>query len=47
MNYCGLTINNEPMCVKIPDETIKELFKNLNEFEFRKSNFETIAIIIW
>jgi hypothetical protein len=36
MNYCGLTINNESMCVKIPEETIKELFKKLNECEFNK-----------
>jgi hypothetical protein len=36
MNYCGLTINNESMCVKIPEETIKELFKKLNECEFKK-----------
>ena len=34
MNYCGLTITNESMCAKIPKETIKELFKMLNEFEF-------------
>jgi hypothetical protein len=48
MNYCGLTINNESRCAKIPEETIKELFKKLNEFEFKKkSNFETIAIIMW
>jgi hypothetical protein len=36
MNYCGLTINNESMCAKIPEETIKELFKKLNECEFNK-----------
>ena len=36
MNYCGLTINNESVCVKIAEETIKELFKMLNEFEFKK-----------
>ena len=36
MNYCGLTINNESMCVKIPEKTIKELFKKLNECEFKK-----------
>ena len=35
-NYCGLTINNESMCVKIPEEKIKELFKKLNECEFKK-----------
>ena len=34
MHYFGLTINNESMCVKIPEETTKELFKKLNEFEF-------------
>jgi hypothetical protein len=48
MHYFGLTINNESMCVKIPEETTKELFKKLNEFEFlKKSNFEPIAIIMW
>jgi hypothetical protein len=48
MNYFGLTINNESMCVKIPKETIKELFKKLNEVEFsQKDNFETIGIIMW
>jgi hypothetical protein len=31
MNYFGLTINNESMCVKIPEEKIKELFKKLND----------------
>jgi hypothetical protein len=36
MNYCGLTINNESMCAKIQEETIKELFKKLNECEFKK-----------
>jgi hypothetical protein len=36
------------MCVKIPKETIKELFKKLNEVEFsQKDNFETIGIIMW
>jgi hypothetical protein len=48
MNYFGLTINNESMCVKIPKETIKELFKKINEVEFsQKGNFETIGIIMW
>jgi hypothetical protein len=48
MNYFGLTINNESMCVKIPEETTKELLKKLNECEFKKkSNFEPIAIIMW
>ena len=36
MNFFGLTINNESMCVKIPEETFKELFKKLNECEFKK-----------
>jgi hypothetical protein len=36
MNYCGLTINSESMCIKIPEETIKELFKKLNECELKK-----------
>ena len=48
MNYFGLTINNESICFKIPEETTKELFKKLNECEFKtKSNFEPIAIIMW
>ena len=36
MNSFGLTINNESMCTKIPEETTKELFKKLNECEFKK-----------
>jgi hypothetical protein len=36
MKYFGLTINNESMCTKIPEETTKELFKKLNECEFKK-----------
>ena len=47
MEYFGFTIDTESMFVKIPEETIKELLKTLNEVAFKKSNFETIAIIMW
>ena len=36
MEYFGFTIDNESMCVKIPEETTKVLFKKLNELEFSK-----------
>ena len=47
MEYFGLTIDTESMFVKISEETIKELLEKLNEVAFKKSNFETIAIIMW
>jgi hypothetical protein len=34
MEYFGLTRHTEPMSVKIPEETIKELLKRLNEDAF-------------
>ena len=34
MDYFGLTIDTESMFVKIPEETIKELLKKLNEVAF-------------
>jgi ribosomal protein L12E/L44/L45/RPP1/RPP2 len=38
----------ESISVKIPEKKIKELLKKLNEVAFfLKSNFETIAIIMW
>jgi hypothetical protein len=33
-DYFGLTIDTESMLVKIPEETIKELPKKLNEVAF-------------
>ena len=34
MEYFGLTRHTESMSVKIPEETIKELLKKLNEDAF-------------
>jgi hypothetical protein len=34
MEYFGLTSHTESMSVKIPEETIKELLKKLNENSF-------------
>ena len=36
MEYFGLTRHTESMSVKIPEETIKELLKKLNEGAFFK-----------
>jgi hypothetical protein len=36
MEYFGFTIDTESMFVKIPEETIKELLKKLNEVAFKK-----------
>jgi hypothetical protein len=46
MDYFGLTRYTEFISVKIPEETIKELLKKLNEDAFFYDNFETIAIIM-
>ena len=47
MEYFGLTRHTESMSGKIPEETIKELHKKLNEDAFFSyDNFETIAIIM-
>ena len=48
IEFLGLTIDTESMSAKILGKKIKELLKKLNEVAFsKKSNFETIAIIMW